>query len=115
MNAQFRKIPTIVGLTLVFTLGGFSLGLAQTNVVVRPIHRLALHDSFSPGLSRLARLAWRMALDCETCDPPAPLTETPVAGWSMSASLGGCSDSFTYGSPDGPKLPRYLLDSVLLI
>jgi hypothetical protein len=114
MKAQFRKTSAIVGLIFVFTLDGFSLGLAQA-VAVRPIHRLALHDGFSHGLSRLAGLGWRLALDCETCDPPAPLTETPAAGWRVSTPLAGCSDSFTYARPYTPKIARHLLDSVLLI
>jgi hypothetical protein len=114
MNAQFRKTLAIVGLIFVFTLGGFSLGLAQT-YVTGPIQRLTLHEGFSHGLSRSASLAWRMALDCESCDPPAPLTESPAAGWPVSTPLVGCSDSFTYAGPYAPKISRHMLDSVLLI
>jgi hypothetical protein len=115
MSRRLRKTLAVVGLLFVVTLGGVALTFAHDTLAPQRDILLFGGGKFSHVLSHPSGGAVRTGLDCETCDAPAVSIHVVQASRPQSLPRTIREDGLIHVNPYASKIPRHLLDSVLLI
>ena len=112
---KVKNTAAMLGLLLVFILGGVAVSLAQDNLALGPVQSSGWHHGMPTTPSPLDRYTLRVGCSAETVDVPAlfgPVaqgvavsgrTHSVPARWSIPNAMGA------------RKVSLHLLDSVLLI
>jgi hypothetical protein len=115
MSRRLRKTLAVVGLLFVVTLGGVALTFAHDTLAPQRDILLFRGGNFSYVLSHPSGGAVRTGLDCETCDAPAVSIHVVQTSRPQSLPRTIREDGLIHANPYASKIPRHLLDSVLLI
>jgi hypothetical protein len=115
MSRRLRKTLAVVGLLFVVTLGGVALTFAHDTLAPQRDILFFGGGKFSHVLSHPSGSAVRTGLDCETCDAPAVSIHVVQASRPQSLPRTIREDGLIHVNPYASKIPRHLLDSVLLI